>query len=97
MYILLSLSIDIHAITVYNIYKLKSERDEPKGENTMYKRYWLITINRNGFETKALVYGTETEMQEYMTSECGFVPAYRGATEAEVEAAKSIGMKAYTA
>ena len=46
----------------------------------MYKRYWLITINRNGFETKALVYGTETEMQEYMTSECGYVPAYRGAT-----------------
>lgn len=35
MYILLSLSIDIHAITVYNIYKLKSERDEPKGVNTM--------------------------------------------------------------
>ena len=35
MYILLSLSIDIHAITVYNIYKLKSERDEPKGENTV--------------------------------------------------------------
>ena len=63
----------------------------------MYKRYWLITINRNGFETKALVYGTETEMQEYMTSECGNVPAYRGATEEEVEAAKSIGMKAYTA
>ena len=63
----------------------------------MYERYWLITINRNGFETKALVYGTETEMQEYMTYECGYVPAYRGATEAEVKAAKSIGMKAYTA
>lgn len=47
----------------------------------MYKRYWLITINTNGFATKALVYGTETEMQEYMTSECGYVPAYRGATE----------------
>lgn len=63
----------------------------------MYERYWLITINRNGFETKALVYGTEAEMQEYMTSEFGYVPAYRGATEAEVEAAKSIGIKAYTA
>ena len=35
VYTLLSLSIDIHAITVYNIYKLKSERDEPKGVNTM--------------------------------------------------------------
>ena len=91
------LLIDIHEILEYNIIKLKSERDEPKGVNTMYKRYWLITINRNGFATKARVYGTETEMQEYMTSECGYVPAYRGATEAELKAAKLIGMKAYTA
>ena len=63
----------------------------------MYERYWLVTINRNGFATKALVYGTETEMQEYMISMCGFVPAYSGATEEEVKAAKSIGMKAYIA
>ena len=63
----------------------------------MYKRYWIITIKRNGFETKALIYGTEAEMQEYMTSACGYVPAYRGATEKEVAAAKSLGIKAYLA
>ena len=63
----------------------------------MYKRYWLIAMKRNGFETKALVYGTEAEMQEYMTSACGYVPAYHGATEKEVEAAKSLGIKAYLA
>ena len=63
----------------------------------MYERYWIITINRNGFATKALVYGTETSMQNYMTNTCGYVSAYRGATEAEITAAKSIGMKAYLA
>ena len=63
----------------------------------MYERYWLVTITRNYFETKTMVYGTENAMQELMTEMCGFVPRYRGATEKEVEAAKTMKMKIYIA
>ena len=61
----------------------------------MHERYWLVKINNNGFESKFLVFGTEDGMREYLTSELGYMPGYAGATEAEVAAAKLIGVKAY--
>lgn len=61
----------------------------------MYKRYWLVKINTNGFESKMLVHGTEQELWSYMESELGYIPGYCGATEQEVTAAKMLGIKAY--
>lgn len=63
----------------------------------MYKRYWLVSINTNGFESKMLVYGTEQEMWSYMESEIGYIPGYTGATDEEVKAAKMLKIKAYIA
>lgn len=68
----------------------------------MYERYWLVAFWKNGFEGKMLVYGTEEDMWAYLNSEIGGGDdrhtgnySYKGATEAEVEAAKLLRMKAY--
>ena len=70
----------------------------------MYKRYWLVAINKNGFEAKFLVYGTEQELWKYLNSEIGGGDErhtgnyrYSGATDKEVEAARLLGIKAYLA
>lgn len=68
----------------------------------MYKRYWLVAFWKNGFEGKMLVYGTEEEMWAYLNSEIGGGDerhtgnySYSGATDAEVEAARLLKIKAY--
>ena len=61
----------------------------------MYKRYWLVKISTNKFESRMLVHGTEQELWSYMESELGYIPGYCGATEKEVAAAKLLGIKAY--
>ena len=59
------------------------------------KRVWIATYNKNGFEFKLMLYGTEQELHEYTRSELGYQLGYRGATDAEVAAAKQLGMKIY--
>ena len=59
------------------------------------KRYWIVKYVYSGFELPIFLYGTESEMQEYCESEFGHVPAYVGATDAEVEAGKTLRMKFY--
>lgn len=63
----------------------------------MYERYWLITYTHNGFKFVTFVYGTEEEMQEYMKSELGYIPAYSGATDDEVKYGEKLGLSAYLA
>lgn len=70
----------------------------------MYKRYWLVTIDMNGFEAKFLLYGTEQELWSYLNSEIGGGDEnhtgnykYSGASDKDVEAAKMLGIKAYIA
>lgn len=70
----------------------------------MYKRYWLVSFWKNGFEGKMLVYGTEEELWSYLNSEIGGGDSqhtgnyrYSGATEQEVEAARLLKIKAYIA
>lgn len=59
------------------------------------KRIWVASYNKNGFEFKVLLYGTEQELWDYTTSEFGYQLGYRGATDKEIEAAKTLGMKIY--
>lgn len=63
----------------------------------MYKRYWLINVLTNGFESMMLLYGTEDELRNYLDSELPGGYRYHGATDEEVEALKKFGMKAYLA
>lgn len=63
----------------------------------MYKRNWYFTVNHKFFAVKIFVYGTEEEAQEYMRSEFGYIPAYTGATEKDVEAARLLHMPIYLA
>lgn len=62
----------------------------------MYKRYWLVGFWKNGFEGKMLVYGTEQELQNYLSTELDSYH-YWGASEQEVEAARLLKIKAYIA
>lgn len=62
-----------------------------------YRRNWLLKHVVNGFESVMMVHGTEREMQEYMRSELGCVPAYTGASEAQCEAHRLLGGKCYMA
>lgn len=74
-------------------------------EKTMDMRmYWLVGIEKNGFQAKMLVYGTEKEMQDYLNSEIGGSDerhtgdySYSGASASEVEFARALGIKAYIA
>lgn len=68
------------------------------------RRYWLVAIDRNGFEAKFLVYGTEQELWSYLNSEIGGGDerhtgdySYSGATDEEVKAARLLKIKAYLA
>ena len=61
----------------------------------MYKRYWIVKYNTKGFEFPLFLYGTESEMQEYCQSELGYIPAYSGATDIQVEAGKALRLKFY--
>lgn len=59
------------------------------------KRYWIVKYTWNGFELPLFLYGTESEMQDYCQSELGRIPAYSGATDAQVEAGRALRMKFY--
>jgi hypothetical protein len=68
------------------------------------RRYWLVAFYKNGFEGKMLVYGTEQELWDYLNSEIGGGDErhtgnyrYSGASEADIKAAKQLGIKAYLA
>lgn len=61
----------------------------------MYKRHWIVKVTRNGFEFKVMLYGTEKELRNYIDTELSDYSGYHGATEKEVEAAKTLGMKIY--
>lgn len=63
----------------------------------MGKRYWLIHWTNFGFDYPVIIHGTEDEMREYCRYQYGYVPRYSGATDKEIEAAKTLHMKMYLA
>lgn len=63
----------------------------------MYERYWLINHVVYGFEMKFFAYGTEEDIQSYLTSEFGSILSYTGASDAEVSAGRTLDMKVYLA
>lgn len=63
----------------------------------MYRRSWIVKPVINGFQFQLLVWGTEEEMRSYMEHEFKECPAYRGATEEEVDQMSKMGAKVYLA
>ena len=59
------------------------------------KRTWMVTYKFNGFQSKLFIEATEENLWRYMESELGSMCAYTGASEAEVKAAKTIGLPIY--
>lgn len=61
------------------------------------KRYWLVMVCVEGFESVMLMYGTRTEMLDYMRDGFRYTVhyRYRNASEEDVAMAKKLGIKAY--
>ena len=72
-----------------------------KGNNTRYngnvKQNWFVMLSIDGFESVMLVYGTQTEMWNYMRDSFSrpIQYRYRIASDDEVTTAKRLGIKAY--
>jgi hypothetical protein len=58
-------------------------------------KYWIVKIDRNGFECAMLVYGIETVMWKYMKNEFGYIPNYHEISYEEAVMARRLGMKGY--
>lgn len=63
----------------------------------MYERNWRVIASISGFKAILFVYGSEVEMQDYMKSELGYIPAYVGASDEMVAQYKAVGGKVYLA
>lgn len=56
---------------------------------------WRVWYVINGFKVFILVKGTEPEMQDYLTSEMGYVGRYSAITEQEESDAIQLGANIY--
>lgn len=67
------------------------------GKSNVGKQYWLVRINVKGFESTMLLYGTMSDMWNYMAKELGYMANYRydNASKEDVMMAKKLGMKIY--
>ncbi len=66
--------------------------------NGMPVQVWRVTYtNKERFKYNLYIRGTETEMQEYMDSEMGYVGSYTAMTEAERDALKTLRVTIYDA
>lgn len=61
------------------------------------KQFWFVMVCVEGFESIMLMYGTQTEMWEYMRSAFSYSVhyRYRSASDSDVAMAKKLGIKAY--
>ena len=64
----------------------------------MYKRNWIYWFMMNGFKMTVIINGTEDEMRAYLPEINPKLDGrYSGATDADVVAAKKIGLPVYLA
>ena len=59
------------------------------------KQTWMVTCERYGFRYKIFVNSTEDRLRKYIDSELPEAVTYTGATEAEIEAARTLGLSVY--
>lgn len=61
----------------------------------MENRVWIITCENRGFTYKILLNTTEERLHDYMKTELPEAKSYSGASDAEVEAARTLRMPIY--
>lgn len=61
----------------------------------MYERVWRVKCSRNGFTYCVMIRTTEEKLWGYMETELPEAVSYCGATEAEEQAAKVLGLPIY--
>ena len=59
------------------------------------KRTWIINCSRYGFKYVIFVNSTEDRLHKYMETELPEATCYSGATDAEIEAARKLGLPIY--
>lgn len=65
------------------------------GKGKEEKKYWIVKVDKRGFECAMLVYGTESSMCKYMRSEFGYMPDFREISSEDAKLARRLGMKGY--
>ena len=65
--------------------------------NDEIEQVWRVEYEHKLFKQLILVRGTESEMQEYMNSEMGYVGSYRACTDREIDSAKFLRIPIYIA
>ena len=59
------------------------------------KRNWMINCERHGFRYTIFVNATEERLRKYMETELPEAVSYSGATEKEIEAARTLHLPVY--
>lgn len=59
------------------------------------KRTWIVNCQRYGFKYVIFVNATEARLHKYMETELCEATSYSGATDAEIEAARKLGLPVY--
>lgn len=59
------------------------------------KKFWIVKIDKKGFECAILLHGSETELWRYMKREFNYVPEYRAISDEQSRMARNFGMKCY--
>ena len=59
------------------------------------KRTWIIKCERNGFRYTVFVNATEERLHKYLETELPEAKSYTGATEQDLEAARTLHLPVY--
>ena len=59
------------------------------------KRNWMVICERHGFRYVIFVNATEERLRKYMETELPEAKSYTGATDQEVEAARTLHLPVY--
>ena len=65
--------------------------------NGQVEQIWSVSYRHNGFKYSIYVRGTESEMQDYMESEMGFVGSYFALSSKEIDAITTLQTTVYIA
>ena len=66
-----------------------------KDSNENSKKFWIVKIDKKGFECSILLYGTESGLWRYMKREFNYVPEYYAISEEQSRMVRGFGMKCY--
>ncbi len=66
-----------------------------RGSEDKNKKFWIVKVDKKGFECAILLHGTEAELWRYVKREFNYIPEYRAISEEQSKVVRNIGMKCY--